>query len=199
MLNSKTTIANLLINITEIKQQKEQLKVSFTTQKTKLRAELKNKYQELISRLTDWRKQYILYSPIDGRITFNQIWSNNQNVNAGDVVFSVIPTKETQIIGRLELPIAGSGKVKQGQRVNIKLDNYPYLEYGMLIGKIAKISLVPNNEKYYFEVGLPKELITNYQNKIRFKHKMQGNADIITENHRLIMKFINPIKHLLNK
>jgi len=48
-----------------------------------------------------------------------------------------------RIIGKADIPSTGIGKVKSGQTVNIKLDNYPYMEFGMIKAKIKNISLVP--------------------------------------------------------
>ncbi len=46
----------------------------------------------------------------------------------------------------LLLPAEGAGKVEPGQKVNIRLDNYPYMEYGMLEGVISHISEIPDEE-----------------------------------------------------
>ena len=47
-------------------------------------------------------------------------------------VFTVIPVSESRILGKAMLPVARSGKVKAGQKVNIRLDNFPDSEFGML-------------------------------------------------------------------
>jgi len=141
----------------------------------------------------------LLKSPIEGKVSFNKFWNKNQNVKSGDQVFTVIPNDSTRLIARMELGIIGAGKVKVGQRVNIKLDNYPYMEYGMLEGKIRTISKVPENQKYSLEVDFPNGMITNYDIQLKFSHKIEGSAEIITEDYRLLERFFNPIKALLKK
>ena len=42
-----------------------------------------------------------------------------------------------QAIAKIKIPLEGAGKVQSGQRVNIRLDGYPYLEYGFLTGKVV--------------------------------------------------------------
>ena len=79
------------------------------------------------------------------------------------------------------MPVQNSGKLKTGQTVNIKLNNYLYQEYGMLKGVVKTISLMPQNENYSVEVSLPSQLLTTYQKKLDYKEEMQGTADIITE------------------
>jgi HlyD family secretion protein len=101
------------------------------------------------------------------------------------------------IIGKLNIPLSGSGKVKVGQKVNIRLTNYPYMEFGMLQGVIKSISLVPIDNTYIAEVEFPKGLTTNYGRQLELSQEMQGSAEIITADLRLIERIINPIKALL--
>ena len=75
---------------------------------------------------------------------------------------TVIPENAGDIIGKIELPIAGSGKVKTGQNVNIKFANYPYMEYGIVKGEVQNISLVASDNAYSVLVILPEGLTTTY-------------------------------------
>jgi len=138
-----------------------------------------------------------LKTPIAGQVTFTNFWSINQFVSAGNVVFNVVPENEREIIGKATIPIAGAGKVEVGQRVNIKLDNYPYMEYGLLEGKITNISMVPvTTEKggyYTAEIKLINNLVTNYKKALPFNQEMQGNAEIITKDRRLIERLVEPL------
>jgi len=93
--------------------------------------------------------------------------------------------------------VQGAGKVKIGQRVNIKLDNYPYLEYGMLEGIIRSISKVPEDQKYSLDVDFPKGLVTNYGIELDFAQQIEGQAEIITEDLRLLQRIFNPIRSLI--
>ena len=90
------------------------------------------------------------------RISFFNVWTVNQNIKIGDDLFSVIPTQKQQFIGKCILPILNTGKLSIGQNVNIKLDNYPYNENGMLQGIITNISEVPNKDTYAIDVVLKK-------------------------------------------
>ena len=83
--------------------------------------------------------------------------------------------------------------------MNINLDNYPYLEYGIIIGKINSVSLMPSEDNYSVEVEFPNGLTTNYHKKLAFGQNMQGSAEIITEDIRLIERFIQPLKYILKK
>ena len=143
--------------------------------------------------------KYILKAPTDGIITFTKIWSENQFVRENETVFTVIPEQPGEIIGKIDLPIKGSGKVKEGQEVNIKFDNYPYLEYGLVKGKIKTISLVPEEDHYFVEVDLINGLVTFYGKELEFNQEMPGDAEIITEKLSLLSRIMNPIKYLIEK
>ena len=54
-----------------------------------------------------------------------------------------------------------------------------------------------NNENYVVEVTLPQDMKTNYNIALKFSQEMQGTAEIITEDLRLIERFFNPVKSLL--
>jgi hypothetical protein len=112
---------------------------------------------------------------------------------------TIIPENEGEIIGKVQLSFQGAGKVKSGQEVNIRFDNYPYMEFGMVKGIVKSISLAPDNNFYTAEILLPDGLITFYNEKLDFKQEMQGTAEIITEDFRLLERIIRPLRYVLIK
>lgn len=163
---------------------------------------LKNAIQsfyQLKKEINDWEKRYVLKSDIEGQVTFLSVWNKNQIVKPGDLIFTVIPIKERSYIGKIEAPAANSGKIKNEQKVQIQLANYPSDEYGELNGNISSISLVPNQEgNYLIDVSIDKELTTSYNRKIPFRQEMKGTAKIITEDLRLIERFFYQLKNIIN-
>lgn len=150
-----------------------------------------------------WELSYVLKSPIDGKITFTNYWIINQNVSSGGEIFNIIPADDFQVIGKAILPVARSGKVKARQKVNIRLENFPENEYGILRGTVQNISLVPaqSGESIYYtvEISLSNQLITTYRKELPRLPNMQGQADIITEDVSLLERFILPVKKILKE
>jgi HlyD family secretion protein len=109
-----------------------------------------------------------------------------------------VPAETGDYIGRVSLKMQRSGKVRTGLPVNIKLSGYPYLEYGMLRGVVRSISLVPTGDAYIIEINLPQGFKTLYGKELQFTQNMQGVAEIITEDTRLLQKIINPFRHLVS-
>ncbi len=199
VVSSSATIDNTLISICQLEQSILELEQDYAEKKKTYELSLKESFDNLQSQIELWEQTYILKSPVDGTITFTKIWSVNQNVVSGDKVMTVIPKETSKILGKLTIPVSGSGKVKVGQRVNIKLVNYPFMEYGMIKGIIKSISLIPSDNTYIAEVEFPDGLVTNYGKQLEFAQEMQGTAEIITEDMRLIERFYNPIKALFKK
>ncbi len=98
----------------------------------------------------------------------------------------------------MSVPAANSGKIVAGEKVLIKLDNYRYQEYGIVEGKVQNISLSPDKEgNYYVDVILPKGLKTSYNKNLTFDKELQGNAEIVTQDLRLIERFFYQMRKLL--
>jgi HlyD family secretion protein len=115
-------------------------------------------------------------------------------------LLSIVPFETGEIVGRINLKMLRSGKVKEGQKVNIKLIGYPYLEYGIVRGIVKAKSPIPAGDAYTIEVDLPEGLTTLYGRKLDFTQNMQGNAEIITDDDlRLLQKIINPLRYLATK
>lgn len=174
------------------------------TEIAKIREEmtlLKNVIQSfniLKKSIIDWEMKYLLISEIEGKVSFLNFWSKNQTVNQGDLVFTIIPIENSSYIARLKTPAQNLGKVKIGQKVNIKLDNYPDYEFGVLNGQIKTISEVSDKDGFYsIDVMLLHKLITSYNKNIVFKQEMRGTAEIITEDLRLIERFFYQIRQIL--
>lgn len=158
---------------------------------------LRREFTNLNNQLITWEQDYVLKTPIAGQVTFTNFWSVNQFVNAGEMVFTVVPENELEIIGKATIPIAGVGKVDTAQSVNIKLDNFPYMEFGILEAEVSNISMVPVTTKdgsyYTAEIKLRNGLVTNYKKELPFNQEMQGNAEIITKDRRLIERLVEPL------
>jgi multidrug efflux pump subunit AcrA (membrane-fusion protein) len=157
-------------------------------------------FNQLKKNIKDWENRFVLKSNIDGKVSFLNVWNENQTVNQGDLVFTIIPYNNSSFIAKLKSPAQNSGKIKIGQRVNIKLESYPETEFGTLQGTISSISLTPNQEgQYLIDVSLPDTLTTSYNKTISFKQEMKGVAEIITEDLRLIERFFYQFKSVLSR
>ena len=107
------------------------------------------------------------------------------------------------MIGELLMPSVGAGKASIGQLVNVALNDYPKKQYGIVEGEvqsIADVSIpIPNGQGmagYKVVVSFPNGLENTMKKDIQFKHNMQGNAEIITEDVRLIERFFHELRDI---
>ena len=196
----RTQLANINIQISQLESNKTDLQLQQDKEHNRLLNVLRSAYKNLMAQLDIWQNRYLLTAPLSGKCVFTRFLTKNQNITSGESVMTIIPVKADEIIGRMMLPVRGAGKVKTGQRVNVKLENYPYMEFGQLEGIISKISDIPDKKGfYYIEVKFPKGMVTSYGKPVPFSQNMRGNAEVITKDIRLLFRIIQPIRSLFTE
>lgn len=201
---SKRTLKNISTSISQLneaignsKNIAKTTEIHKTLADTRLLKKVIQSFYQLKTALKDWELRYALKSSIAGKVSYLSFWNENQMVNTGDLVFTIIPITSLGYIGKIKAPIQNAGKIKVGQNVNIRLANYPDTEFGMLNGNIENISLFPDKEgNFLVDVKLDKELISSYNKKIVFQQEMSGKAEIITEDLRLFERFFYQLKNV---
>ncbi len=159
---------------------------------------LSNSANQLDAQIKIWERNYVVKSPISGYVNLMSVWSSNQSVTAGDLIFIVIPEHSNATIGRAKLPATGAGKVKIGQSVDVRINNYPDQEFGFLSGKVNNISEIPDKDgNYFIEITFPNGLITNYGKRLPPSKQMSGTAQIIIRDIRLLERFIQPLEKVI--
>jgi multidrug resistance efflux pump len=154
--------------------------------------------RRLKSAIDEWKQTYILTAPIAGKITLSKIWSNQQNIATGEEFLTIVPTEsQNQVVCKAILPIAQSGKVKTGLNTTIRLDAFPYQQYGILRGSVGNIALVPQKEDYQLDIKLNTDLTTSYGKTLNFRQEMQGFANIITEDRRVVERILDRFRDLM--
>ena len=174
----------------------------------KLKMDLISGYNELITGIRKWKLTYCFISPIKGNLEYLNFWRENDFITAGTWVFSVLPS-DNPILGQVYLPSQGAGKVVVGQDVIIKLDNYPFIEYGSINGKVKTISQLSNQtvelsgqnkiNTYLITLDLPTELTTNYGAKLNFRYEIKGIADILIKRRKLLERLFDNLKYIASK
>lgn len=197
--NAGVSISQIRESINNNHKTSKETKINRTKEEINLLKSVIQSFNQLKKSIKDWEFRYVLSSNINGEVSFLEYWNENQQVSSGDLVFTIIPSQNSSFIAKITAPVQNSGKIKNGQKVNFKLENYPDNEFGMLTGHIKSISVIPNEEgQYLINVSLPEKLVTTYNKEILFKQEMRANAEIITEDLRLIERFFHQFKTILN-
>ena len=199
--NLKKEAASIQMQIADSENRLAQLGVEKSEKERQLQLELLSSYHDLADNIKLWESKYVLKSPFDGKLEFLNFWVEEQFVQAGESMFSVVP-EETTIIGQMILPATGAGKVKIGDEVIIKLENYPFREFGSVDGVVKYISLITgeyqegNNKinTYLVSIDMPNGLMTNYGEMLDFKYEIEGTGEIIVKKRRLIERLFDNLK-----
>lgn len=198
---------SLKMQIDDTRHRIEMLKLEQVEAEQKHRMDLIAGYNELLAGIMRWKLTYTFSSPFKGTLEYLNFWRENDFVAVGTAVFSVLPA-DNPILGQVYLPSQGAGKVKTGQEVIIKLNNYPYIEYGSITGTVKTISGVTNqtNESggqsintYLILIDLPELLTTNYGVKLDFRYEIRGVADILIKKRKLVERLFDNLKYIASK
>jgi len=206
-LERERSFKNLEISISQLKQalgdaykNTEETRINNEMETTRL---FKNSLQSmnlLNEAIRNWELKYLLRANVAGRVSFMGVWNTHHNVSPGDLIFTIVPEDKGDYVAKITAPVQNSGKIKINQQVNIKLLNYPDTEFGMLEGKVAAMSAIPNNDGFYLvDVKLEDKLMTSYNIEIPFKAELTGTAKIITEDLRLIERFFYTLKGVFDR
>jgi hypothetical protein len=205
-LNKEDASYRLQINDTQHKLQLLQVEQQGAEQQLKM--DLISVYNELTNSIRQWKQRYLFIAPFSGTLENLNFWHENDFIPAGTESFSVLPA-DNPLLGQVYLPSQGAGKVLVGQKVIIKLENYPYMEYGSVNGLVRSISMLTNQAEastrqnnmhtYLVTVDLPNHLITNYGAILDFRYEIKGVADIVTKPRKLLERLFDNLKYIASK
>lgn len=164
-------------------------------------SELKESFFRLRARLETWKKNYLILSPGEGVV---QIVGNNVApelfVKEGDELIAVVPSSDQQLVGRMNLPFVGSGKVRAHQKVIVKLESLPFQEYGTVQGEVFWKSKVTRNEGERLvvpvEISFARGVTTSTGKTVDANEELVGKARIITEEKRFIERVFFKLRNL---
>ena len=195
-----SSISQLKSSINELNRSSKTTVINESTTSINLERSVMQSFYQLKKAIKDWELNYVFRSSVKGTVSFLQIWSENQTINAGENMFSIIPSTEKGYIGKVKAVAQNSGKLQIGQKVNIRLANYPDREFGVIEGKLKTISLTPDKEgNLLLNIELPNGLQTSYKKQINFQQEMTGTADIITEDLRLLERLLYQFRDVFRR
>ena len=195
-----SSISQLKSSINELNRNSKTTIINESTTFINLERSVMQSFYQLKKAIKDWELNYVFRSTVKGTVSFLQIWSENQTINAGENMFAIIPSTEKGYIGKVKAVAQNSGKLKIGQKVNIRLANYPDREFGVIEGKLKTISLTPDKEgNLLLDIELPNGLQTSYKKQINFQQEMTGTADIVTEDLRLLERLLYQFRDIFRR
>ncbi|MEB0260875.1 MULTISPECIES: HlyD family efflux transporter periplasmic adaptor subunit [unclassified Mucilaginibacter] len=181
----QTDAALITSNTNLLAKQKEILELD--NQVAEERSKFSQALNSLISQAEDWKNKYVLYASQAGRVIFAGNIQENQVVSPAHEVFYVSNGNE-KFFGEMNIPQDDFGKVKQGQKVLVKLRSYRFEEFGMLNGKIAYIADVPFNDSIFLSKVVFTSKTSDMKKPVVLKQGMIADAEIVTEDATVLQR-----------
>lgn len=148
--------------------------------------------------IKEWRNIYQIKAITDGTITLSRSWSKNQFINQGDTLLTILPQNDNSPLFAIgNLPQKSSGNLKIGQKATLDIQDYPSNQYGVLIGEVEDISILPQGNNYLVKLKLPKDLKTTYNKTLPFKQNLEANVSIQTKEYSLLERLFQNILDIM--
>ena len=153
----------------------------------------------LKSMIEEWVEQFVLIASENGKLVFSSSLLENELVSAGQNLFYIIPP-QSQFYVEITASQNGLGKIKPGQKVMLKVNSYPSQEFGSIVGTVNYIADIPNSkDSFLIKANLPGGMKTNYGKTLLFKAGLTAQAEIITDDRKLIDRLAGQLRNILMK
>ncbi|MEM6378489.1 MAG: HlyD family efflux transporter periplasmic adaptor subunit, partial [Bacteroidota bacterium] len=157
--------------------------------------DLKSSFIKLKLRVNQWINSNVIYSPIDGVVEIDEAVSEQQFIQKDKPLMIVIPSESRLLKGKMKLEFQNSGLVEIGQKVIIRLQRFPFEEFGAIEGMVTYKASVPDQDNFIqVEVGFPDGLITTTNYQITAEEALFGKGQIITEEKVLLNRIFRYAK-----
>jgi len=150
-------------------------------------------FDYLEASLDEWKRQHIIPSPMSGKVVMNPDAMRGGSIQEGLLLLTILPPGSDALKGTMILPIAGSGKIEDGQRVVIRLDHFPHQEFGVLEGVVQHVVRSARENACKVQVHLPNGLNTSFGVTLPDQSALVGKADIITANRSFLQRVADQV------
>jgi hemolysin D len=147
--------------------------------------------------------QKIIRAPVAGIVLQLPFKQPKSFVQTGQLVAQIAP-QGTSTILKVQMPSENTGFLKTGMPVKVKFDAYPFQDYGVIEGKVEKVSpdskLVDAGngkiEAFEVDVTLDRNYIQSQGKRIPLNLGQTATAEIIVRQRRSIDLILDPFKKL---
>jgi membrane fusion protein (multidrug efflux system) len=107
-----------------------------------------------VSVLAEEVDRHLVKAPVAGRVgAVLPLLQPGSVVKAGDVLGSLLPPGELRVVAELP-PEAALGRVKEGQTARLRLDGFPWTQYGSVGARVSSVEAEPQNGQVRVELGV---------------------------------------------
>lgn len=149
-------------------------------------------------------EQYIVRSQIPGILSIPGDLVPHTYSSTGEPLMAVLPeASDSNVYARASVASSGLGKIEIGDRVIIRLDAWPYKQYGSLKSEVQQISQLPvpgekESNTFELKMSLDTPILTTTGTSLHLKPQESGIARIITRDRRILERLFDQLLQLTN-
>lgn len=202
--NSNAALINNQLEIDKLNSQILEFRELDLDEKNEEYLTVQEDIQRLLSEIESWKQSFLVKAPMDGLVNISKTFVQQRFVEISEELMTIVPISGTgDTIAKAALTATGMGKVEEGMEVKLRLDGYPYKEFGMVNGLVNSIALAPvqttTGTAYEVIITLPEGLITTYKKELSFRQEMEATANIITKDRNIISRILDQILYLTER
>ena len=162
--------------------------IRYSTMRSRIENDIVDEWFNLKNRLEKWESFHIVKSRANGIVSIPSVY-NRKHVDINDTLLTVFPGgNEREYQAFLHIPKQSISYIKKGNKVSIRIDEYPYMEFGTIESEVIHIPYESEGPFYTCTARLDEKLNTNYNIELRPRRKYAGVAEISLRKESLAEK-----------
>jgi membrane fusion protein (multidrug efflux system) len=132
--------------------------------------------QASIELLTHEIDRRTIRAPIDGRIGDSSQHKVGSFVREGERLGAIVPAGDLRVVAEYE-PQLALGRIHAGQTARVRLDGFPWTEYGTVAAIVTQVGSEPRDGQIRVELSVVPDPIS----RIPLEHGLPGSVEVLVE------------------
>ena len=154
--------------------------------------------QQWRAQLAAWQQQYLIVSPGSGRLSLNGFLKQGTTLQRGEIAGSVVPANAGYYVA-VTLPQYNFGKLRLGQQALLRFTAFPFEEFGAVEARLAYVKTLPTDSGYLGMLELSNRLVSDKGITLTYRHGLKAQAEIITDQRRLLERLLEGITKAMKR
>ena len=133
----------------------------------------------------------LVRTPVAGTLVRLRFVSSGDSVNLGAHVATLLPDGAAAVV-LARLPHRDVGRVREGQSARIKVDAYPYVQFGSIAATVTRVFAEPDSPEFTAKLLLSRPSIDVHGTAMPLLPGMRTHVEVFTEERRLIDLLVYP-------
>lgn len=197
-----TGILTHQMRIDQLESQMVDMRIAYENQLHALFSALHTHCREALASIGKWEEEYLVRAQTPGSVSIPGQLVSHAFISTGEPLMAILPEETSSgIYARASVASAGLGKIEPGDRVIIRLDAWPYKQYGSLKSEVQVISPLPvpgeeEGKTFELKMSLAAPILTTTGASILLKPQESGTARIITKERRILERLFDQLLSL---